>query len=142
MNQDMIYIASKMHLIHDEIEEFPGLNGHVIPFRVRVWRASGDAGEAIQPVVLVSQVSGQIHPTSRSIKIANYAWQALCGYHQRGIRYFQSGRDLSGYHLQEVHFEIHGYCGKRPLLFAPLTEKRLASYVSGLVGEEVSILHE
>lgn len=96
-------VPPKRHLVHDQIEEFPGSRGQDIRVRIRVWR-----GKDATPVVLVSQVKGHAHPRVLATRVANYIQEAILRYPDTGFFYFEDGEVMGNPYLAQQLFEYFG----------------------------------
>src|SRR5271166_3981219 len=101
-------VMPKFHLVVDEI--VAGANHR---FRVQVWRRAD-----FQPLVLLSQVHGDVPPDWYSSVIANLVVRAFLGYSATIPKFFEVSRWNGAARAFRVSFDTVG-CNLRPILIRP-----------------------
>lgn len=130
MNEYMAFTDTALHLVNDEIEEFPNIR--TARYRIRVWRAKGQ-----WPIILVSPAEGNMTPPHRlSSRVANYVLQAICGFPGGSFHYFESGNGDPKCEVSEVFFEVFGY-PRRLCVFKPISKPASWEFIEAIVGQPV-----
>jgi len=94
-----------LHLVIDEVVPV-----HPHRFRVRVWR-----GADLPPLVLLSQILGDVPPDWYSSAIANFVLRSFLGYANVIPVFFEASRWAGKTRAFLVRFETIG-CSLRPIL--------------------------
>ncbi len=118
-----------LFLVVDEVITFDKF-----PYRTRMWRQAG-----FPPLVLFSQIPGQIPPEFHSSFLANFALRNFLGYRLPIPVYFELSDWGNGPQVARVRYETIG-CELRPILQNPTHTRLKSSAVEHFFGVTLDTL--
>lgn len=134
-------VSKERFLTHDEIVEFVGRLGVEMKFRIRIWR-----GKDATSVALVSPVAyenGRMsYPGALTIKTANYINQAMAGFPESTVLYFEydsPSREEYKPTLSQIHFEYFGEHASRLMLYKPIWRATNKAYLEAMLGCKIDL---